>query len=174
MSDWYTVRLSDWHNVRLSDWHNVRLSDWYTVRLSDWNTVRLSDWYIVRLSDWYNVRLIYCQTDRLIYCQTDLLSHCQTFILSNYLLSYYNTNCVKLGLKNFKNGIGTKSSGPKNWCRDVLKSSRSWLGWVLQGEEAVSGYGPGINLGPKNVHFGKMYFKEQTSNAQNFRLITKM
>ena len=40
--------------------------------------------------------------------------------------------------------------------------------------EAVSGWGPGFDLSPKNAYFGGKYFKDQNSDTDIFRLITKM
>ena len=46
---------------------------------------------------------------------------------------------------------------------------------VLSVYEAVSGWGPGFGLGPKNVYFGETYFKDQIKATQIFRFImTKM
>ena len=42
------------------------------------------------------------------------------------------------------------------------------------GSEAVSGWGPGFDLGPTNVYFGETCFKDQNSDTQIFGLITKM
>ena len=39
--------------------------------------------------------------------------------------------------------------------------------------EAVSGWGPGFDLGPKNVYFWKTYIKDQNSDTQIFGLIKK-
>ena len=39
---------------------------------------------------------------------------------------------------------------------------------------SVSGWGPGMDLGPKNVYFGGKYLKDKNSNTHFFGLITKM
>ena len=40
--------------------------------------------------------------------------------------------------------------------------------------EAVSGWGPGFDLGPKNVYFGETHIKDQNSNTKISELIPKM
>ena len=51
--------------------------------------------------------------------------------------------------------------GHRSYCSDIT-------------EEAVLGWGPGFDLGPKNVYFGETYFKDQNNNSHIFGLITKM
>ena len=45
---------------------------------------------------------------------------------------------------------------------------------IQGGYEAVSGWGPGFDLGPKNVYFGETYFKDLNRDTHIFGLITKM
>ena len=40
--------------------------------------------------------------------------------------------------------------------------------------KAVSGGGPGFDLGPKNAYFWETYFKDQNSDTEIFKLITKI
>ena len=42
------------------------------------------------------------------------------------------------------------------------------------GYEAVSGWDPNFDLGPKIVYFGETYFKDQNSDIHIFGLITKI
>ena len=52
------------------------------------------------------------------------------------------------------------------------------LKWIFYGHlniyEAVSGWGPGFDLSPKNAHFWETYFKDQNRDTQIFGLIAKM
>ena len=67
---------------------------------------------------------------------------------------------------------------PPNFANIMNTITSESLEWIvllyIVRMKIVSGWGPGFDLGPKNVYFGETYIKEKNSDTQIFGLITKM